>query len=603
MKLPSLQNRNCGTFVSRGPGRYAAILLLMWMGCCTSTAYCDTFAEQIRAPRSLQSSTTAANGDRSSQPLSKPDPNWRQKTTAVAQTAWQSPVHSRADRVGLAAPTTDQDPLYSDAIHHGISINITDATVDSVLHLIAEQQGLNVITSGDVSQRITVKLTDVSLSDALNSILPANGLTWTQRNNIIVVSNISSETKGPANLQGREMRVFSLDYISAEDAEKIVKGMLSPVGQVFLNQSMSTDHRRTQEQLVVEDLPMYLWRVEEYIAQVDRAPRQVIVEAHVLQVELGEDNRHGIDMSNMLRIAGSPIKLEAKNFTKGGTQPTGVLSVEGRDLNGVIEAIKSTTDSKTLASPKIAVLNGQQARIQVGGQIGYLLTTTTQTSTLQSVNFLDVGVILEVTPTITDDGQIVMQVNPEVSTGRINTTTSLPESETTQLQTRIMLADGEAMLIGGLIKETNNNGQSRIPWLGDLWLVGKLFQRHELQRERSEIIIALLPRILPDVPGCRSIHPAEVDQSSTPLFHDGLQPTDRRYWEPELPDPSNTPRKFQPFSSHPRQSQSSRTNNRHFVDQSAEAVMIQDPIGNGDYPPVYHEPDHTYIYPSDLDVQ
>ncbi|EMI21479.1 type II and III secretion system protein [Rhodopirellula maiorica SM1] len=548
--------------------------------------------------------------NRSSQPLTKPDPHWREKTATVAQTAWQSEGPSRRDHVGLVPAVPPQERVYSDAIHHGISITAMDTTVDSVLNVIAEQQGLNVITSGDVSQRITVKLTDVSLADALNSILPANGLTWTQRNNIIIVSNISGETKGPADLQGREMRVFALDYISAEDAEKIITGMLSPVGQVFINQSMATDHRRTQEQLVVEDLPMYLSRVEQYIAQVDCAPRQVMVEAHVLQVNLSEENRHGINMNNMLRVAGSPIRLEARNFIKGGTQPSGVLSVEGSDLNGVIEAIKSTTDSKTLASPKIAVLNGQQARIQVGGQIGYLLTTTTQTSTLQSVNFLDVGVILEVTPTITEDGQIVMQVNPEVSTGRINATTSLPESETTQLQTRIMLADGEAMLIGGLIKEGNTTGQSRIPWIGDLWVLGKLFRRHEVQRERSEIIIALLPRILPDVPGCRDIHPVEVQQATTPLFHDGLQPIDRRHWEPEAVDPNAVllkPRAArspsQTFAPDPHPTSSSRTATRRFVDQSAEAVIVEDRSGNDGYAPVYYESDYTSNHPTDLDVQ
>jgi type II secretory pathway component GspD/PulD (secretin) len=414
-----------------------------------------------------------------------------------------------------------------------VSFSATNTTIHSILGLIAEEHGLNVITSGDVDQKITVNLKDVLLADALNSILPANGLTWTRHHNIIVVSNISGEVKGPAMLQGREVRVVSLNYIAAADAEKIVKGLLSPVGQVFINESATTDQRRTQEQVVVEDLPMYLQRVEQYLAQADRPPRQVLVEAHVLQVELKDNFRHGIDLKNVLRIAGSPVTLEGKGFTNGG-EPSGLLRLSGTDLNGVIEAIQSTTDSKTLASPKVTVLNGQEARIQVGGQIGYLLTTTTQTSTLQSVNFLDVGVILQVTPVITDDNQIMMQVRPEVSTGRINANTNLPESETTQLETRIMLADGEAMLIGGLIKETNIDSRGKVPFLGDAWLIGHLFRRSEIKRERSEIIIALLPRILPDVPGCRNLNPVEVDQASTPLFHGPLHPNDRRHWEPPL---------------------------------------------------------------------
>ncbi|TWU20974.1 Type IV pilus biogenesis and competence protein PilQ precursor [Novipirellula galeiformis] len=573
MTLPTLQNSNSGIFGYRGLGHALAIVLLIGMGGANPPAFSAPIPEQIQlSDKPSSDEPTAAN------PRLAPPQVQRQLGAVPApgrpSIVWPPPSSASSHGVGVNPPSQDDGALYSSAKNHRISCSIKDATVDSVLNLIAEQQGLNVITSGDVSQRITVKLTDVTLSDALNSILPANGLTWTQQKNIIVVSNIMGENKGPASLQGREMRVFSLDYISAEDVQKVVSGMLSPVGQVFVNQALTSDQRRTEEQLVVEDLPMYLWRVEEYIAQVDRAPRQVLVEAHVLQVELSDDARHGIDLNNTLRIAGSPITLEAKNFTSGET-PAGLLSVKGHDLNGVLEAIKSTTDSKTLASPKVAVLNGQEARIQVGGQIGYRLTTTTQTSTMESVNFLDVGVILQVTPTITAEGQIVMQVRPEVSTGRINTTTNLPESETTQLETRIMLADGEAMLIGGLIKETNVNTQSRVPWLGDLWLIGKLFQRHDRQHKRSEIIIALLPRILPDVPGCRSLHPSQVDQAITPLFYEGLQPVDRRMWEPELPDTDNQRRRSSSASPH-QATLPAMPARRLRVDQSAEAVIVED---------------------------
>src|SRR5690606_7175650 len=115
-----------------------------------------------------------------------------------------------------------------------------------------------------------------------------------------------------------------------------------------------------------------------------------------------------------------------------GLSSSGFLRIEGSHLNALIEAVKSTTDAKTLASPKVAVLNGQQAKIQIGGKLGYLVTTTTQTSTMQNVNFLETGVILSVTPVITDDNQILMHVRPEVSSGRINSDTGLPDSETTE---------------------------------------------------------------------------------------------------------------------------------------------------------------------------
>src|SRR5690606_9983060 len=129
------------------------------------------------------------------------------------------------------------------------------------------------------------------------------------------------------------------------------------------------------------------------------------------------------------------------------------------------------------------------------------------------------------------DMQVLMKVKPEVSSGAINATTQLPESNTTQVETTVMLADGEALLIGGLIQEDDNDNQSKIPWLGDVPGLGRLFQRRVRERHRNEIIIAVMPRIMTDVPGCRSLDPARVDQALTPLFHGPLHSNNRRYWE------------------------------------------------------------------------
>jgi type II secretory pathway component GspD/PulD (secretin) len=270
------------------------------------------------------------------------------------------------------------------------------------------------------------------------------------------------------------------------------------------------------------------------LEQADTPPKQVVVEAHVLQVSLQDDLRHGVEFDHMLRLAGSEVSLESTGLTSE-QGPTTMLRLQGSDLDGLIEAIKTNTDAKTLASPKVAVLNGQQARMQVGGQIGYLLTTTTQTSTLESVDFLDIGVILSVTPLITEDQQVLLDVRPQVSTGRINPNTNLPESETTEIETKVMLGDGEALVIGGLIQETDNLSETKIPWLGDLKGVGRFFQKREVHRERSEIIIALVPRILHPVPGCRAHDLDELQRATTPLMHGPLHPNNRRRWEPRLP--------------------------------------------------------------------
>ncbi len=443
-------------------------------------------------------------------------------------------VREEPQTLPLPARTdADSDPIQLSLREGRLSVQAVDASLDALLGMIAEQQGLNIVSGELQDQRITVTLQNVALPDALDTILAVKGYTWSQQNNIIVVSQLGGEG-APALLQGREVRVYNLNYISAADIEGVVKGLLSQAGQVFINETDTANQRQTHEQLVVEDTSPYLDRVERYLEQADIPPKQVVVEAHVLQVTLQDDLRHGVEFDHMLRLAGSEVSLESSGLASE-QGPTTMLRLQGTDLDGLIEAIKTNTDAKTLASPKVAVLNGQQARMQVGGQIGYLLTTTTQTSTLESVDFLDVGVILSVTPLITEDQQVLLDVRPQVSTGRINSSTNLPESETTEIETKVMLGDGEALVIGGLIQETDNLSETKVPWLGDLRGVGRLFQKREIHRERSEIIIALVPRILHPMPDCRELDVEELQRATTPLMHGPLHPNNRRRWEPQLP--------------------------------------------------------------------
>lgn len=396
----------------------------------------------------------------------------------------------------LPAAGKDEDIQYS-SDNNLVTLNAKDASLGSVLSMIAQQHGLNVVSSTAMTERISVTITQAPLEDTLNAILAANGYCWAKKNDIVIVSSMNEEQRASPTVQGREVLVFDLNYVAAADIDKVVHGLLSPVGQSFVTQTMPTDRMRTQEQLVVEDLPEYLERITQYIHQVDHAPRQVQIEAHVLQILLKDNSRHGVNFQNILRIAHSDVTVSTVGLASANA-PASMIRLEGSDLDGLLEALRTTTDAKTLASPKVTVLNNQEARIQVGGKIGYLLSTTTQTSTLQSVNFLDVGVIMTVVPTITEDGQVMMKVAPQVSTGRINPTTQLPESETTEVTTQVLLSDGEAIVIGGLIKENDSDGRNRIPILGDIPGLGWLFQRRETLHERNEIVITLVPRIVPN---------------------------------------------------------------------------------------------------------
>ncbi len=422
-----------------------------------------------------------------------------------------------------------------------VSLTARNAALDAVLGMISQQQGLNLVTSETINERITVQLTEVPLPEVLDAILETNGYVWSVRGRVIIVSKVSNQLKLSPATQGRVIRVFPLNFVTADEVDKVVQGLLSPLGKSFVTSAVSSDTRRAQELLTVEDLPASVQRIEAYVRSVDIPPKQVVIESHVLQVQLKGENRNGVNWSHLFSLAGANVTLQTTGLRAGGP-PVSVFQIENDRLTSVIDALQSTTDSKTLAAPKVAAINGQEARMQVGGRIGYLLTTTTQTSTLQSVNFLDIGVILRVTPYITDDGRIMMKVHPNVSSGKINATTSLPETETTEVETTVMLRDGQAIVIGGLIKETDLTTESKVPILGNIWLLGRLFKRSETIRERNEIIITLRPQILNDGGICPPEPDLQVQQAYTPLLYGDLQRMNRREFEPEFPC-SDVPRR------------------------------------------------------------
>lgn len=420
-----------------------------------------------------------------------------------------------------------------------VSIAVREAPLHAVLSLLAQQQGLSIVASSQLNQPITVTLQPTTLDTALDALLAVANCTWTRRQDVIYVTPVSAESTTSPFFQGRQVQVFTLNYASAEDVEKVVTGLLSPVGKVFSRQVDSTDRRRTVEQLVVEDMPPFLERAAQYIAQADQMPRQVMVEAHILQVRLGKDKEHGVNFDGLARLSGARMQLWNKGFASD-TGPGMVFTVDGTDFNGLIDCLTTTTDAKTLASPKVFALNGQEARIQIGQRLGYFITTTTQTSTLQDVQFLEVGVVLHVTPSITDDGQVLMQVRPKVSSGAINPDTTLPEEETTEVETSIVVPDGQGIIIGGLIQETDIDRQSKLSYLGDLWLVGRLFQRRTVDKERNEVIVALLPRIVPCGACTGPEACVEWERSASPLMMPHLDSAPRP-WEPQLPDASHRP--------------------------------------------------------------
>ncbi len=431
-----------------------------------------------------------------------------------------------------SGPTSDQLQITN---HNGlVTVIVRQADLRDVLAGLAEAEQLNIVSSKDVTGDISITLRDVPVEEALSAIVAISGCTWTRAGNIIQVTSISNTLKLAPAIQGRQVRVITLDFVSGDDLLPSLKTMLSPVGTANVSAIDSEDNRKTKESLVVEDVPEYIERIDQYVAQMDIPPRQVMIQVHVLQVNLQEDNRHGINFNHVMKFSGQSLSLQMQGFAAANAPQAFFAQLSASNLTGLIEALKVTTDAKTLASPRVLALNGQLARIQVGEKLGYRVLTNTQTSTLEDIKFMDVGVVLEVTPTISRDGRVLLDINPKVSTGQVNSDTGLPQEATSEVMTNVLLHDGQGVVIGGLIQEENTDNQSKVIGLGDLYLVGSLFKRRRVNKTRKEIIFFLVPKVISS-DCCDPVELEKGEQAQTPLFHGPLHPNPRP-WEPAFPE-------------------------------------------------------------------
>ncbi|MEM8945442.1 MAG: hypothetical protein AAGD11_09675 [Planctomycetota bacterium] len=443
--------------------------------------------------------------------------------------------------IPLAQPADAGEIVVEEQGQGLISLKVRDASLKQVVSMIAETQRVNVVfaTSDDI--RISGSLVRVPWQQALQTVIASAGHTWTDDQGILVVTSLDAAEGVSPRANGRRVETFELDFAKAIDVEQTVQGLLSPVGQAWVSQSSVTDNRQSREVVAVYDFPDHLAQVADYICQIDQPPRQVLIKANILQVDLRDDCRSGVNLQQLVSFSGNQIEFSTVGLANPTASTATFLELTGGSLDGLIELLKTTTDAKSLASTEILAVSGQEARLQSGQQLGFRVTTTTQTSTLESVEFIDVGVVLTVTPQVTRDGRVLMRIKPEVSEGQVDPETGLPAEDTVEVETDVLLNNGQGLVIGGLIQEIDSNVQSKVPLLGDIPYAGILFQRRQLIKSRAEIIVTLIPHVMPYTPIEIEHNDQRLMRTQQPLLSPPLQRFPRPY-EPQLLDTFTNPR-------------------------------------------------------------
>lgn len=490
----------------------------------------------------VQTVTTFQVGDRVRMVI-EPKGQWQH---SAYQTDDQFVVEVKPVKVDPSKLT--QGPGYSG---QKLSLNFQNIEVRSLLQVIADFTNFNIITSDSVTGGVTLRLQDVPWDQALDIILQAKGLGMRKTDNVIwiapkdeIIAKEKLELESQAavlNLEPVRTQSFQMNYAKATDIAVQLTGAgggEKSTGRTLSQRGSATADARTN-QLFVTDVPSRLEQVQQLISKLDVAVRQVMIEVRIVTANddfnkslgvkfggtdqrankggdggygLGGDNRvaFGTSYSNavassggggLVNTSGTFVNLPA-NQTFGGTPATFAVSIfsslANRFLNLEIAALEADNKGRLVSSPRVVTSDGKKALIKQGEQIPYQVCGQLGCTT----TFKDANLRLEVTPQITPEGTIIMDLDVSKDQRGGNTTAG-PAIDQKNVVTQVLVDNGGTVVIGGIFELTETNDESKVPFFGDLPVVGNLFKNRAKLETKRELLVFVTPRIITDRSGAR----------------------------------------------------------------------------------------------------
>jgi type II secretory pathway component GspD/PulD (secretin) len=373
-----------------------------------------------------------------------------------------------------------------------------DTPVAELFEMISRRERINIVLGKGVSGNVAVNLYDMTPRQAIYAIAEAGGYQVLARDTGYVIVAPGQGAPEPASAVRLEVRAMKVQYSDPALVAEILGRHVGRGGKVSVLPQRSM--------VVVEDTAEGIERIGAMLRQVDTRPKQVMIEAKILEITLDDNENFGIDWTKVFSGDG------VNNFgTTGLTLQSGprfFLNFVNNNVDAYLTALSNKGRVRTLATPKLLALENQEASTNIGDKLGYRLTTTINNVTSESIQFLDTGVILRVTPSVDADGKIVMRVRPEVSSGSV--LGGIPSKKTTEVNTQLVAEDGQAVLIAGLIKASSGKRRVGLPLLGDVPLVGNLFASTEGTGSSTETVVLITPRIV--APGTTAADAQEVER-------------------------------------------------------------------------------------------
>lgn len=438
-------------------------------------------------------------------------------------------------------------PIVNCRAEASVTMNIVDSEVREVLTSLASIGGVNIVADDSVNGKITVQLAGVSFQEALDIITKTKGLQYQTIGNTIIVG-----TKNNMSAGFGQLHVFHLKFANPDDvvnAAKLALGLGGSTESSSTENSTQTtttsntnsttsnnDGTTTAEisgNLTVDKATNSLLfygtvseaqKVRAVLDQIDIPYEQVSLEAQVMSINKTDSKNLGIEWEwskapqsyeeytpEKITIDGAtgqitsiePAEItRASSFNKGTTG--GIISF-GRSPDGLpyefyyaakINALINNGKANILSKPKITTINGKEATINIGGEVPIPTLTVSDNTTTTTYEYKETGIILKYTPRVNDDGYITAKIHTEVSTPTYDADAKAYRFNKRSADTQVRLKDGETMVIGGLIGSDESKVMSKIPFLGDLPILGRFFSNVNNSKNESEVIIFVTARIV-----------------------------------------------------------------------------------------------------------
>ncbi len=406
-----------------------------------------------------------------------------------------------------------------------LSLNFQDIDVRSVLQLIADFTDLNLVASDTVAGNITLRLQNVPWDQALDLVLKTKGLDKRKVGNVLLVAPADEiaarerqeleSQKQIAELAPLRRELIQVNYAKASDMAKLFQSVTSADGSVDERGSITVDDRTNS--IIAYQTQTRLDELRRIVTQLDVAVRQVMIEARIVEASVDYDKSLGVRWGGAKVIGGGKWSLygnDDQGDEAGNTGDDVGLNVPFVDLgvanrtaglgigfitdNTILDleltAMEKTGNGEVVSQPKVVTSDKETARILKGSEIPYQEASSSGATTTQ---FVEAALSLEVTPQITPDNRIIMEVKVNKDEADFaNQVNGTPTIRKNEVVAKVLVSDGETIVIGGVFSNTQRKAVEKVPFLGDVPYVGRLFRRDIVQDSKSELLIFLTPRIM-----------------------------------------------------------------------------------------------------------